>query len=188
MYVERLLCPIVTLGPGKRLVIWTKGCSKKCPGCISPEMAFVGKSKSIDVEDLFTIIKNIFNTDGFDGITISGGDPLEQLDELIVLLEHLKSLVDDILVYTGFVWEKFSENLDETTLNKIQSYISVLIDGPYIQEKNIDNLPLRGSTNQKMIFFDLQKKQMYEEYMKNGRQLQNVYVDNDILTVGIMDK
>jgi anaerobic ribonucleoside-triphosphate reductase activating protein len=151
-------------------------------------MAFVGKNKNIDVEDLYTIIKNIYNSDGFDGITISGGDPLEQLDELLVLLEHLKHLVDDILVYTGFEWETFSKNLDDSTLNRIQSYISVLIDGPYIQEKNIDNLPLRGSTNQKIIFFESQKKQMYEEYMKNGRQLQNVYVDNDILTVGIMDK
>ena len=52
MFIERILCPIVTLGPGKRLVIWTKGCSKNCLGCISPEMATVGNAKSFDVEQI----------------------------------------------------------------------------------------------------------------------------------------
>ena len=56
MFVERILCPIVTLGPGRRLVIWTKGCSKKCKGCISPEMASIEGTKEISVKDLFSII------------------------------------------------------------------------------------------------------------------------------------
>lgn len=188
MYVERILCPIVTLGPGKRLVIWTKGCSKKCPGCISPEMAVIGSAENIEVQQVFHIVKNIFETEGFEGITISGGDPFEQLEEILDLVERLRELVDDILVYTGYVWESFGKTLDEGTRKRIEENISVLIDGPYIQERNVSGLALRGSDNQKMIFFDPCKVDLYDEYMKKGRLLQNLYFDDKLLTVGIMER
>lgn len=188
MYVERILCPIVTLGPGKRLVIWTKGCSKKCPGCISPEMSIIGDSKDIPEKDLFSIVKNLYQSEGFDGITISGGDPLEQLSDLLLLLEDLHELTDDILVYTGFLWKEFSKTIKPDEKSKIEKLISVLIDGPYIHEKNTPDLPLRGSSNQTILFFDPVKKEKYMEYMNTGRQLQNIYIDDKLLTVGIMDK
>ena len=188
MFIERILCPIVTLGPGKRLVIWTKGCSKNCLGCISPEMATVGNAKSFDVEQIFQIVKNIYDTEGFDGVTISGGDPFEQLDELLDLVERLNELVDDILVYTGYVWEYYKGTIDRGKRSRIERNISVLIDGPYIQEQNIPGLALRGSNNQKIIYFDQKKKHLYEEYMKAGRQLQNIYFDRELLTVGIMER
>ena len=188
MYIERILCPIVTLGPGKRLVIWTKGCSKNCYGCISPEMAVVGNARNVSVQDICVIVSNIHKSEGFDGITISGGDPLEQLPEIIELLENLRTYTDDILVYTGFVWPIFSQKLKEDEIKKIKSLISVLIDGPYIHEQNIPQLSLRGSKNQNIIFFDETKKKKYEEYMSEGRKLQNIYIDEKLLTVGIMDK
>ena len=188
MYIERILCPIVTLGPGKRIVIWTKGCSKNCYGCISPEMAVVGNARNVSVQDICVIVSNIHKSEGFDGITISGGDPLEQLPEIIELLENLRTYTDDILVYTGFVWPIFSQKLKEDEIKKIKSLISVLIDGPYIHEQNIPQLSLRGSKNQNIIFFDETKKKKYEEYMSEGRKLQNIYIDEKLLTVGIMDK
>lgn len=188
MFIERILCPIVTLGPGKRLVIWTKGCSKNCPGCISPEMAVVGNARPYDVERIFCIVKNICDTEKIDGVTVSGGDPFEQLDELLDLAERLRTLVDDVLVYTGYEWESFKQSLSEDTINRIESNISVLIDGPYIEEKNIPGLALRGSENQRLIFFDSRKEDLYTEYMKAGRQLQNIYLDNKVLTVGIMER
>lgn len=188
MYIERILCPIVALGPGKRLVIWTKGCSKKCAGCISPEMADADNVRSVSVQDICKIVSNIHKTDGFDGITISGGDPLEQLSELIELLENLRTYTDDILVYTGFVWSVFSKSLETSVIQKMKSLISVLIDGPYIHEQNIPQLPLRGSLNQNIIFFDETQRNKYEAYMSEGRKLQNIYWDEKLLTVGIVDK
>ncbi len=187
MYIERILCPIVTLGPGKRLVIWTKGCSKKCPGCISPEMAEIGNSRSVEVDVLFKIIKSVHIREGFDGITISGGDPFEQLTELLGLLERLREITDDILVYTGFVWEVFSKTLNIDVKGTLEKTISVLIDGPYVHEKNRPGLALKGSDNQKIIFFDEGKRETYDIYMKDGRGLQNVIWNNKLLTIGIMD-
>ena len=188
MYIERILCPIETLGPGRRLVIWTKGCSKKCPGCISPEMAIVGNANSISVEQLFTIIHNIYDEEGFDGITVSGGDPFEQLTELLQLLELIRTLTNDVLVYTGYVWEEFSKTINSSEKSKIENNISVLIDGPYVAEKNLSSLALRGSSNQNIIFFDSSKEDIYERYIREGRKLQNIYIDDKLLIVGIMDK
>ena len=188
MYIERILCPIVALGPGKRLVIWTKGCSKNCDGCISPEMAVIGNARAVSIQDICVIVSNIYSSEGFDGITISGGDPMEQLPELIELLENLRKYTDDILVYTGYVWPVFSQKLEKSEIIKIKSLISVLIDGPYIHEQNISQLSLRGSLNQNIIFFDESQREKYEEYMSEGRKLQNIYLDDKLLMVGIMDK
>ncbi len=38
MLVDRLYFPVTTLGPGERVVVWTCGCTKRCPGCANPEL------------------------------------------------------------------------------------------------------------------------------------------------------
>ena len=89
MYIDRIIYPIYTLGPGKRIVIWTKGCTKGCPNCSNPELWDVGKSKSRNVKELFQIIYNISSQNCVDGITFTGGDPIEQFDELMELIKLL---------------------------------------------------------------------------------------------------
>jgi len=83
MYIDRLLFPIYTLGPGNRIVIWTKGCTKRCKNCSNPELWNIEKSKNRDIKDLFQLILNISKENQIDGITFTGGDPIEQFDELI---------------------------------------------------------------------------------------------------------
>ena len=188
MYIARILCPILSLGPGKRLVIWTKGCSKNCPDCISPEMASFDESCYVPVEDIYGIVEKIYNSEGFDGVTISGGDPFEQLDELLLLLKKIRKFTNDILVYTGYIWSDFEEKIDSATKCGLIKNIGVLIDGPYIKEQNFDNLTLRGSANQNIIFFDQKLKKQYEIYLKQGRLLQNIYMGEDLCIIGIMNK
>lgn len=188
MYVTRILCPVVTLGPGRRLVIWTQGCSKHCPGCISPEMKERRPENNIPVEDLIRIIENIYHQEGFDGITISGGDPLEQLEELRTLLQALHGFTQDILVYTGYVWAEFADTLPEDVREELCAHISVLIDGPYREEENYPQLTLRGSANQRIYYFDESVREKYEVYLKQGRTLENFFIDNTFLTIGIMDR
>ena len=188
MYVERILCPITTLGPGKRLVLWVNGCSKKCAGCISPEMQVRSSKKYINNDDLLKIINNIFIQEPFSGITISGGDPFEQLDDLMYCLKFLKQICNDILVYTGFTWNDYIKELDENSTKELKELISVLIDGPYIEELNVPSCSLRGSKNQKIYFFDKSLEKEYRNYIKKPRELQNIYVGNKLITIGIMNK
>lgn len=188
MYIDRILSPIETLGPGKRLVIWTKGCSKQCVGCANPELWSTENSKNYAVEDIAKIINNIYQNERFDGVTISGGDPLEQIDDLLELLEYINQLTSDILIYTGYSFSDFEEIFDDKKIKMLKKMIAVLIDNPYIEELNTPDTVLRGSTNQHIIFFKDKYKKLYEKYLKNGRKIQNVYMGNRLISVGIHDR
>ncbi|MDE6167933.1 MAG: radical SAM protein, partial [Acetatifactor sp.] len=113
----------------------------------------------------------------FEGFTITGGDPMYQFRELRRLLSLLKSISDDILVYTGY---KFSE-LEQDML----ADISVLIDGEYIEELN-DNSLLRGSSNQNILILDEKKRYKYQTYLQGEtNKIQNFFTSDGVVSVGI---
>lgn len=188
MYIDRILSPIEVLGPGNRLVIWTKGCSKHCKGCANPELWSTAASRDYSVEDIFVMIKNIYKDQPFEGITISGGDPLEQKDEMLKLIPKLRELVDDILVYTGYELKDIKENWKAEELSLLKENVSVLIDGPYDEDKNDGHATLVGSTNQHIYYFDEKIKEKYEQYIRAGRKIQNVYMGKKLVSVGIHNK
>ncbi len=185
MFIDRILAPIESLGPGKRLVIWTKGCSKRCKGCANPELWDVSNSKVYEVEDIVKIIGNIYKEIRFEGITISGGDPLEQREELLLLIELLQSFTEDIAVYTGYTWDEIIMTWDDNDVTRLKKSISVLIDGRYIEEQNMKDVVLRGSSNQRIHYFKERFKRQYEDYLKQGRKIQNVYMGSQLVSVGI---
>ncbi len=185
MYIDRILAPIETLGPGKRLVIWTKGCSKNCKGCANPELWDTSDSKVYEVKDIVKIINNIYNDILFDGITISGGDPLEQKEELLLLTESLQHITEDIAVYTGYTWDELLKIWSNKDIERLKTSIAVLIDGPYIAEQNSEDIVLRGSANQRILYFKEKYRIKYEDYLKQGRQIQNIYMGTQLVSVGI---
>ena len=134
-------------GPGNRFVLWTQGCSKGCSECFNPETWSSVTYKEYSPLELFYIIQNF----EVDGITISGGDPLEQEDELLELLMLLSSIrfKKGIILFSGFTRAEISRSpIKEACLK----YIDVLIDGRY--EKNLKlDFSLRGSSNQNFYFF-----------------------------------
>ena len=185
MQIDRVLYPISSLGPGERLVIWTVGCSKHCYKCANPELWSSNSDKEIDVIALSKQInKNIDNT-AFDGVTITGGDPLEQITELNKLLPLLKEITDDLLIYTGYTIEEAKNIFSEQEWKNLESNASVLVDGVYINDLNDNKCVLRGSTNQNIIFFDETKKDKYFPYMEKGRAVQNIFYSEKMISVGI---
>ena len=188
MQIDRLLYPITSLGPGKRVVIWTVGCTMKCHNCSNPELWDCNPDKDIDPSELVEIIQQTTKNVEVDGITITGGDPLEQCDELVKLLPLLSSITDDILLYTGRVYEDIRKSLSSEEQSVLLKYVSVLIDGAYIDELNDNDCPLRGSLNQRIIFIDNRKKALYTDYMTNGRTIQNVFYNDTMISVGIHNR
>lgn len=188
MYIDRILSPIETLGPGRRLVIWTKGCTKRCKGCANPELWTTHNAKNYPVDDIVKIIGNIYKNDSFDGITISGGDPLEQIEDLCKLIIQIKQYTSDIMVYTGYDWDCIHKHIDVNCINILKENVSVLIDKPYIEELNCKEAVLRGSSNQSIIFFNETYRNVYEDYLKQGRKIQNVYMGSKLISVGIHDR
>ena len=140
-------CTSKVNGPGNRFVLWTQGCSKGCSECFNPETWSTNVYKEYSPIELFHIIRNF----EVDGITISGGDPLEQEDELLRLLMLLSSIrfKKGIILFSGFTRAEISSNFIREQCLK---YIDVLIDGRY--EKNLKlDFSLRGSSNQEFYFF-----------------------------------
>lgn len=187
MLIARILSPVHSLGPGERVCIWTQGCSKRCKGCISPELQpFSGKE--IDESVLANIIIQVARNNGCKGITLSGGDPFEQPQALLKLLMLLRENFDDILVYTGFELTDIQSELMGTAAKKCLDYLDVLIDGRYIDELNFQDCALRGSTNQKIHFFNKGLVSVYDEYMRQGRILESFVHNQDTIVTGIFNK
>ena len=134
-------------GPGNRFVLWTQGCLKGCKNCFNPETWSTDTYKELSPTQIFELIKNF----RLEGVTISGGDPLEQEEELLELLFLLKEikLPKGIILFTGFSRNEIREN---PIREKCLSYIDILIDGRYEEELKTDS-SLRGSSNQEFYFF-----------------------------------
>lgn len=189
MFVSRLLYPIKTLGPGNRIVIWTSGCTKQCFNCASPELWNKNVGADIDNDVIVERIINVIKSNKVDGITFSGGDPLEQALDLLYIIKRIKKHINDILVYTGYTFDEISTAFDESTIMDFKKYISVLIDGRYIHELNDNKSCLRGSLNQKIFFWDKNKKGIYNDYIVNfGRKIETKISDNQVLIIGIPNK
>lgn len=188
MLIDRVLYPVTTLGPGNRLVIWTVGCSKHCHKCANPELWEFDQNRDVSIDVLCMSIKHALNGRLLDGITITGGDPLEQASELNSLLEKLKKETNDIAVYTGYTLEEAEMLLPHNLMKSLRKHISVLIDGPYIDELNDNQCALRGSSNQMIHFFDSAVRQKYEQYIQQGRKVQNIFYGNQIMSVGIHNR
>ena len=182
MYIDRIIYPVKTLGPGNRLTIWTIGCPHHCMNCSNPELWDKDTQKDISVSDVAEIIKKKRD---IDGITITGGDPFYQSAELLELVKEIRFAgIDDILIYTGYLYEHLME--DETS-KEILRNIAALVDGPYISELN-DNIGLRGSSNQRLFVFNKNYEEKYKYFESAKRQRQNFNYNGYVISVGIPNR
>jgi anaerobic ribonucleoside-triphosphate reductase activating protein len=187
MRIGRILSPVHSLGPGERFCLWTQGCSKKCKGCISPELQKFSDSE-IDESILCELILQIADKNHCTGLTVSGGDPLEQADSLLMLLEKVRNRFDDILVYTGFILEEITNGCSGKSGIRCLDYIDVLIDGRYIKELNTPDCVLRGSSNQNIYYLNEKKRPIYEEYIKQGRIVETFVHNRETIITGILNE
>ena len=138
-------------GEGMRMVIFTSGCKHNCEGCHNKPMQDFNYGDQWDVDELFNYIKD--NSDLIDGITYSGGDPIEQIEPIIYLSKRIKKELNlSIWCYTGYTLEQINNSSNKELLK----YIDVLVDGKFLKDKKENALKYTGSSNQRII------------YLKNG--------------------
>lgn len=180
MYIARMYYPVTTLGYGKRVGIWVTGCNKNCVNCMSSDLK--EKHSGIDISPTKIVESITSNNVAIDGITISGGEPFLQFDELYELLRELnKKSIDDIIIYTGYTLEELTEKFP-AEIDDIKSLVSVLVDGEYIDHLN-DNIGLRGSNNQKIHIWKYHER--HASMHMQERKIQAIEHDRGITLIGI---
>ena len=107
---------------------------------------------------------------------------------MLKIIKKLRDYCNDILVFTGYTIEEIRQLFQPETMLDLEANISVLIEGRYVDELNDSKIPLRGSTNQRIIYFDPSIEKKYLSYMKAGRKIQNVYSGEKVISVGIHNK
>lgn len=170
------------LGPGVRAALWLQGCPFQCPGCISPEWARQDIFNPVNYDK---IAEQILQVSGLRGITLSGGEPMLQAENLTKLINHIRREREiDVICYTGYKLEDLKRDAGLQGIDNFLDEIDVLIDGPYISALN-DNCGLRGSSNQRVHYFT---RRLAEFDFLSERRTMEIYVAGDEITfVGIPD-
>lgn len=136
--------------------------------------------------NMFQLEKMVLRLDvsRIDGITISGGEPFAQPNELKEFLKKMSPQIEDILVFSGYTYDELCE-MENNSIQECFKYIDVLILGEYVDEKNDNKTALVASSNQKIYFLEEKLRQKYEMYMNQGRQIQNVFWNDELMSIGI---
>ena len=83
-----------------------------------------------------------------DGITLSGGEPFEQVDACVQITAEAHKRGLNVWCYTGCTFEQIVSDMEKRPL---LFKLDVLVDGPFIQGRRTLELPFRGSDNQRII-------------------------------------
>lgn len=144
----------IAAAPGNCVTFFSQGCPHKCPGCHNPE------TWDFEGGEEFTnqILEEIFEAIAANGIQrnfcVMGGEPLAEENEFLtyLVIHNVKEKFPNIKIYlwTGYTYEEL-QTANRYRIEQILSEIDYLIDGPYIQELRNTTLPMRGSSNQRII-------------------------------------
>lgn len=133
-------------GPGIRFVVFMQGCPMRCAYCHNPDTWDMSGGTEMSADDLITQIKkykHYFRDNG--GVTLSGGEPLMQMDFVIELFKKLKSEnISTCLDTSGITFckqnqSKFDELITYTDL--------VLLDIKHIDDQKHQWLTNHSNTN-----------------------------------------
>ena len=143
LFLSRLHFPVTTLGPGRRIGLWVQGCSIRCPGCISADTWARGR-QATTVSSLLAAMAPWLGS--ADGLTLTGGEPLEQAMALETLLRALRGrFAGDVLLYSG---RPRAAALGHPLVKS--GLIDAIIPEPYDRTAP-QTRALRGGDNQPMI-------------------------------------
>ncbi len=137
-------------GPGVRYIIFVQGCNMRCAYCHNPDTWTKGEN-TVQAEEIFNKAKrykNYWKNGG--GITVSGGEPLLQLDFLIDLFTLAKK--ENISTCIDTAGQPFDSENEEFMhkFNKLMDVTDLLL----VDIKHIDNashVKLTGQENTNIL-------------------------------------
>ncbi|MGW6456739.1 4Fe-4S single cluster domain-containing protein [Streptomyces sp. NPDC055078] len=186
--ISRTHFPVRTLGPGRRFCVWLQGCALSCPGCMSRHTWDPAGGTERTVSSLLELWRGAVDS-GADGLTVSGGEPLDQAAALAALLAGAAGVRDraaapggpaagrgiDLLVYTGYEDEEVERDPARSAAIR---HADVVVTGRFrIAEPT--SLVWRGSANQRMLPRTELGRMRYEAHLSRTVSGPRLEVDLD---------
>lgn len=151
-------------GPGLRCVVFVQGCSLDCPGCWNPlSHAFRGTEVAIDA--VLAEVVGCHREHSLDGVTFSGGEPMQQAGDLAELLQGLRSALPTLSfgMFTGYSEKELETGLYFTRhgvdrdqrralWRSIRGRLDFAVMGRY-DRRRPSHAPMRTSANQVLRLF-----------------------------------
>ena len=136
-------------GPGIRFVVFAQGCPHHCEDCHNPQTWSFDGGNDITVEKIMDEVKK---DQLISGITLSGGEPFCQPDEMAKLAAVAQAQGLDVITYTGYIYEDLLEmSKASPNIMEFLKQINVLVDGPFITALKSYEIKFKGSSNQRAI-------------------------------------
>ena len=135
-------------GPGIRFVIFMQGCPMRCLYCHNPDTWDCSGGKEMAIDELMSEIrkyKHYFGEEG--GVTVTGGEPMVQIDFVIELFKVLKNEgIHTCLDTSGVLFRRNGE-----IFNKIEELVKftdlVLLDIKHIDTNWHKKLTMHENNN-----------------------------------------
>ena len=147
----------VANGLGVRVSVFVSGCTHHCKNCFNPEAWDFDYGKpftQVEIQRILDYLKPSYVA----GLSILGGEPFEKTnqEELVPLLKQVKERYPekDIWCYSGYLFDSQilgQMSQESETTQKMLSYLDVLVEGRFVEEKKNLKLRFRGSENQRII-------------------------------------
>lgn len=153
-------------GEGIRTSLFVSGCTNRCKNCFQMQTWDFCYGELFD-EDAEREIFDSVSLPSVRGISILGGEPMEIENQkaLLPFLRKFKSTFPSktVWLFTGNLYEELTDptynhpkHLPETS--ELLSFVDILVDGPFIEEKKRLGLRFRGSENQRIIDLNATRK------------------------------
>ena len=140
-------------GPGIRFVIFMQGCPMRCQYCHNPDTWKIGLGTEITADELLTQYKKNSSFYKSGGITVTGGEPLLQIDFITELfIKAKKENIHTCIDTSGITFNQNEEYLDK--LDLLLKYTDLVM----LDIKHIDNekhKKLTGHENENILQFAL---------------------------------
>lgn len=164
-------------GPGSRNMLHLQGCSIHCKGCFNPE--------TWNPDGELTKIQNVAKQlliGSPDGVTISGGEPMDQSGSVLELIKEIRSEYDQgisVLMYTGYTQDELKT---KGLWEEILTSVDILVCGPFVQELAAPDgeFGLRSSTNQELV---LPPRSIHTLEDLSGPMKVEIIIDKDVAHV-----
>jgi len=151
-------------GPGLRAVVYFRGCSLHCRFCWNPKShPFIGDERS--VEEVTEWVQCAHLESALEGVTFSGGEPMQQADALLALIESLHGRLPGLSfgLYSGYSEKELKSGrywcrsepppgAKRDIWQRLKRYLDFAVLGRYVASQP-STLPLRTSANQKLTLF-----------------------------------